>query len=321
MVSARSSVTGDGMNLRSRFEKREDQIEALLGQKIIRGDRTVAEAIADIGDLVSFAPGHTIIEQGESDRSAYFLLAGKGQIIVNGVRLYPREAGNTVGEMSAINPTIGRSATIEALEEVVAIKVDHDQLRTIGNANPELWRLLAQELASRIEQRNRFVNRANVKPRLFIICSAESLPTAKSIRVGLEHDAEVVIWSDDMIFPAGGYPIEALEEQVNLADFGIALAEPDDLMLSRDRQSAVPRDNVIFELGFFMSRLGRHRTLLLIPKRTEVKLPSDFKGLTPLPYATADKPADRAIALGPVIDRIAAVVADLGVRASLIEAK
>lgn len=309
------------MSLKSRFIERDDQIEALLGQKIIRGDRAVAEAIADAGDLVAFGPGHKIMEQGESDRSAFFLLAGKGQIIVNGVRLYSREAGNTVGEMSAINPSIGRSATIEALDEVVAIKIDHDQLRAIGDAHPQLWRLLAQELASRIEQRNRFVNRANARPRLFMICSAESLPIAKAIRVGLEHEAEVVIWSDDMIFPAGVYPIEALEEQVNLADFGIALAEPDDLMLSRDRQSSVPRDNVIFELGFFMSRLGRHRTLLLIPKRTEVKLPSDFKGLTPLPYATADKPADRAIALGPVIDRIAAVVGDLGVRASLAEAK
>ncbi|MGQ3231230.1 MAG: TIR domain-containing protein [Blastomonas fulva] len=309
------------MSLKARFVERDDQIEALLGQKIIRGDRAVAEAIADAGDLVTFAPGHKIMEQGESDRSAFFLLAGKGQIIVNGVRLYPREAGNTVGEMSAINPSIGRSATIEAIDEVVAIKVDHDQLREIGNAHPQLWRLLAQELASRIEQRNRFINRVNAKPRIFLICSAESLPIAKSIRVGLEHDAEVVIWSDDMIFPAGGYPLEALEEQVNLADFGVALAEPDDLMLSRDRQASVPRDNVIFELGFFMSRLGRHRTLLLIPKRTEVKLPSDFKGLTPLPYATADKPADRAVALGPVIDRIAAVLGELGVRASLTEAK
>ncbi|MDK4805497.1 MAG: nucleotide-binding protein [Novosphingobium aromaticivorans] len=305
----------------SRFTDRNDKVEALLAQKIVRGDRAIAEAIADAGTLVTYAPGQVIIEQGGSDRAAYFLIAGKGQIIINGVRLYPREAGNTVGEMSAINPSVGRSATIEAIEEVVAIKIDHDQLRSVGDAHPHLWRLLAQELASRLEQRNRFVNRANVRPRLFMICSAESLPIAKAIRIGLEHDAEVVIWSDDMIFPAGGYPIEALEEQVNLADFGVALAEPDDLVLSRDRQSSVPRDNVIFELGFFMSRLGRHRTLLLVPKRTEVKLPSDFKGLTPLPYASADKPAERSIALGPVIDRIAAIIAECGVRASLAETK
>jgi predicted nucleotide-binding protein len=89
----------------------------------------------------------------------------------------------------------------------------------------------------------------------------------------------------------------------------------------RGKTSAVPRDNVIFELGFFMSRLGRHRTLLLVPQRTDVTLPSDFKGLTPLPHASADAPKERASALGPVIDRISAIIEEKGVRASLTESK
>ncbi|WP_030539282.1 TIR domain-containing protein [Sphingobium sp. DC-2] len=309
------------MSLKKRFEDREVLIDALLGQKIIRGDRAIAAAFADSGDLTEFAAGQNVLEQGENDRSVHFLLSGRGQIIINGVRLYPREPGCTVGEMSAINPSIGRSATIEAVENVLTLKVDHVKFAEVGNAHPEMWRLVAQDLASRLEQRNRFVNRANVRPRIFMICSAEALSIAKSIRVGLSHDADIEIWSDDMIFPAGGYPIEALEEQVNIADFGIALCEPDDLVTARGKTSAVPRDNVIFELGFFMSRLGRHRTLLLVPQRTDVTLPSDFKGLTPLPYATADKASDRAVALGPVIDRISAIIEEKGVRASLIENK
>jgi predicted nucleotide-binding protein len=130
-----------------------------------------------------------------------------------------------------------------------------------------------------------------------------------------------VIWSDDKIFPPGGYPIEALEEQVNQADFGIALAEPDDLVLSRDRVSTTPRDNVIFELGFFTSRLGRHRTLLLVPRGEDVNLPSDYKGLTPLPYSKATKPKGLPTALGPTIDKISSIIADMGVRSSLIDVR
>ncbi len=152
-----------------------------------------------------------------------------------------------------------------------------------------------------------------------MICSAEALPIARAFRIGLSRDAQVVLWNDEMVFAPGGYPIEALEEQVNGADFGIALAEPDDLQISRDKKSAVPRDNVIFELGFFMSRLGRHRTILLVPQSADVKLPSDFKGLTPLPYDACADPKELSTALGPSIDKILTVVAHLNVRASIVE--
>ncbi len=308
------------MSLKSRFEQPGDLIDALMIQRIV-SDREIAAALARKGELVEFAPGKTIIEQGGADREIYFLLAGKAQIIVNQVRLYPREKGVTVGEMSAINPHISRAATIEAIEPTIAWKVCHTHLAEVGREHPLIWREIAQVLAERLEQRNQFVNRVNTRPRIFVICSAEALPIGRAIRVGLEHDAEVVIWSDDKIFAPGSYPIEALEEQVGLADFGIALAEPDDLVLSRDRLSTTPRDNVIFELGFFMSRLGRHRTLLLVPQSEDVRLPSDFKGLTPLPYRTGATSRDLPIALGPVIDKISGLIADLGVRSSLAEVK
>jgi len=305
------------MSLKSRFESSSDLIESLLPQKIVQGNRTVAEDIAKEGGLVEFSPGQTIIEQGAGDRDLLFMLAGKVQVIINGVRLYTREHGVTIGEMSAINAHVSRSATIEAAEPVVAWKISHTRLVEIGNKTPDIWRLLAIELASRLEQRNRFINRANLKPRVFLICSSEALPIARAIRVGVEHHAQVVIWSDENIFPPGTYALEDLEQQVNEADFGIALAEPDDLVLSRHRATAVPRDNVIFELGFFMSRLGRRRTVLLVPRVLDVKLPSDFKGLTPISYDRGTSAKDLPTALGPTIDRICRLITELGVRASL----
>jgi predicted nucleotide-binding protein len=305
------------MGLKQRFEDGTALVDALITQRVVLGDRSLAEDLAANGTLEEFAAGQNLILQGGPERDMYFILAGKVQVVVHGVRLYPREAGNTVGEMSAVNPAVGRAATIEASEETVAWRVDHAHLAVVGDKHPMLWKRIAIELAGRLEQRNKFINRTNDIPRLFAICSAEALDIAKAIRVGLEHVAQVVIWSDENIFPPGGYAIEALEEQVNLADFGIALAEPDDLVLSRDRQSATPRDNVLFELGFFMSRLGRSRTLLLVPRNEEVKLPSDFKGLTPIFYQKSRKAADLSIALGPCIDRITGLVKQLGVRSSL----
>lgn len=310
------------MTLKSRFERPADLIEALTYQKLVLGDRAVAAALAETGELVEFPAGRQFIMQGEAERDVYFLLAGRACLIINGVRLpYPREANGTVGEMSAVNATIRRSATLEATEPVVAWKVDHARFAEVADAFPSVWHVLAVDLASRVDQRNSLINRSNLKPRIFVICSAEALRIARAIRVGLERTAVVNIWSDEDIFAPGGYPIEALESQVAHSDFGIALAEPDDLVLSRDRLSTTPRDNVIFELGFFMARLGRFRTLLLTPRREEVKLPSDFKGLTPIAYSVGEADQSLASALGPTIDRIATVVENLGVRASLVEAQ
>ncbi len=305
------------MGLKQRFEDKNSLVEALTTQRVVLGDRALAEDLSANGVLEEFAAGQYVIRQGGPERDVYFILAGKVHVVVHGIRLYPREAGNTVGEMSAVNPAVGRAATIEASEDAVAWRVDHARLAVVADKHPVLWKRIAIELAGRLEQRNKFINRTNEIPRVFAICSAEALDIAKAIRVGLEHVAQIVIWSDENIFPPGGYAIEALEEQVNLADFGIALAEPDDLVLSRDRQSAIPRDNVLFELGFFMSRLGRLRTLLLVPKNEDVKLPSDFKGLTPILYQKGRKTADLAIALGPCIDRIDGLVKQLGVRSSI----
>lgn len=115
---------------------------------------------------------------------------------------------------------------------------------------------------------------------------ATSAATSACIRHGLKYtDADSLIWSDEDIFPPGSYPLEVLENEVNQADFGVAIAHPDDIVRSRRSETAAPRDNVIFELGFFMSRLGRKRTILLVPKMGEdLKLPSDFKGLVPITY-------------------------------------
>lgn len=310
------------MTLKSRFEARPDLIEALRAQKIIQGDVAIAARLADFGELVSFSAGQNIIEQGAHDRDLYLLLAGKASVIANGFRMYPREKNMTVGEMSAVNAEIARAATIQADEETVAWKITHAQLDAVGEEFPRIWRLLAVDLAGRLHQRNKFINRQNPRPRIFIICSAEALPIAEAIKVGLDHeDATVQIWSEDFIFRPGSYPLEDLEREVNEADFGIAIAQPDDLVRSRDRKSMTPRDNVIFELGFFMSRLGRARTLLLVPRGEDVKLPSDFKGLNPLEYKTESASESLASALGATIIRVKAVIREKGVRSSLVEAK
>src|SRR5690606_21579892 len=68
------------------------------------------------------------------------------------------------------------------------------------------------------------------------------------------------------------------------SDFAIAVAHPDDVTTSRDEDWPTPRDNVIFELGYFMGRLGRDRAILMEPRGQKLKLPSDLAGITTIKY-------------------------------------
>lgn len=304
--------------MKHRFEDRQALIDALCAQKVIQGNRNLAARLAESGELIECPSGRNLLEQGQLEQDVYFLLSGRFRIIVNEVRLHTRGPGECVGEMSALNHAIPRSATLMAEELSVALKVAAASYRAVFDEHPQHWRLVAVDLASRIEQRNQYVSRANPRSRIFIVSSAEALPAAEEIRLGLEHEDWVVeLWSDDRIFPPGAYPIEVLEAEVAKADFCVAIASADDIVRARDRQQAAPRDNVIFELGFFMSRIGRQRTLLLVPKGQNVKIPSDFKGITPIVYNDDTSDQHLSTALGPAVTKIKKAVRDGGVRCSL----
>jgi len=143
--------------------------------------------------------------------------------------------------------------------------------------------------------------------------STEALDIAREVQSNFAHDSfSVVIWTDG-VFKASSYAIESLEKAVDDADFAIAIAQPDDLTNTRGQAKPVPRDNVIFELGFFIGRLGRKRTLLLEPRGEEVKLPTDLSGLMTISYRYGD-PKDLPSLLGPACNRVRKIISDLGPR-------
>jgi CRP/FNR family cyclic AMP-dependent transcriptional regulator len=141
--------------------------------------------------------------------------------------------------------------------------------------------------------------------------SSEALEVARAVQNAMDDDSlDVFVWTDG-VFRASQYAIESLERELDRSDFAIAIAQPDDSTKSRGRNRPSPRDNVIFELGLFIGRLGRHRSLLLEPRGEKVKLPSDLTGLTTIPYRTATG-RDLAGAIGPACNRIRDIINDLG---------
>jgi predicted nucleotide-binding protein len=73
--------------------------------------------------------------------------------------------------------------------------------------------------------------------------------------------------------------IEKFEAYANQVCFAVILLTPDDLggPASEPAQVTRARQNVIFELGYFVGRLGRGRACLL--RKGEVEIPSDLYGV------------------------------------------
>ncbi|TIS72499.1 MAG: cyclic nucleotide-binding domain-containing protein, partial [Mesorhizobium sp.] len=251
---------------------------------------------------------------GGEDNDVYFLVTGGVSVVVKGQELRTLRAGDHVGEMAAIEPSQRRSASVIAEDTVVAIKMPGTAFSLLADRFPSLiWKSVAQELSRRLFDRNRLMTTPNEKPRMFIMSSVEGLDVANEIQAGLQHDVLATVWPNG-VFWAGGYPLESLELAVAESDFGVAVALFEDIVeTSRGDRNATIRDNVLFELGMFMGRLGRRRSILIYPRHKGLVLPSDLHGLTPASY-TPGPPEDLPSRLGPVCTQIRKIVRQLGVK-------
>jgi predicted nucleotide-binding protein len=70
--------------------------------------------------------------------------------------------------------------------------------------------------------------------------------------------------------------------------FAVVLLSPDDLAHSKNKTQKDAkfraRQNVIFELGFFVGKLGRNRVLVLYQEEKNFEMPSDYSGVLYTPY-------------------------------------
>ena len=278
-------------------------IEALQDQSLIGDSISLAKTISDIAEVVGFPAGLTIIEESAPDNEVCFILSGNVSIRVGGREVAVRKAGQHIGEMSILDAGQPRSASAVALDEVVVARVGAANFVRVADSNSRLWRNIARELSERLRQRNRFVSPMNTVPALFVGCSAESLPLGRAIQTAFSHDlVSVRVWTDN-VFQASTFPVESLEVELANADFAVMVLSPDDSVTSRETTTDAPRDNVIFELGFFMGVLGRSRTFLVCPRGLELKIPTDLLAITTLAYDVGDE-NEPAIAVASACNEI-----------------
>ena len=121
------------------------------------------------------------------------------------------------------------------------------------------------------------------RPPLFIGCSTEGIKIARAIQELLVEDFEVEIWNQGVFGLTKGN-IDNLIEIGNKFKFGVFVLTPDDVVISRGESTSSPRDNVIFEIGFFLGKIGRERTFIVHELSSDIKIPSDLAGISCATY-------------------------------------
>jgi hypothetical protein len=114
-------------------------------------------------------------------------------------------------------------------------------------------------------------------PRILIISSKEALPVSTLVMDKLTGTGfDVDGWWQ--VFPPNSGYLETLVDSCGYYDAVVAVFGADDRATIRGREVAVPRDNVVFEFGMFLGRLGAKRAFFLLEHGVE--LFSDWEGVS-----------------------------------------
>ncbi|MCD5401139.1 nucleotide-binding protein [candidate division NPL-UPA2 bacterium] len=153
-----------------------------------------------------------------------------------------------------------------------------------------------------------------LKPKIFVASSVEGLNIAYAIQENLENVGDVTVWPQG-IFDLSEYALDDLIKQLDIFDFGIFVFAFEDLAKIRNEEVKTTRDNVIFELGLFVGRMGRQRCFILMPKNKEgLHLPTDLLGIKPAFYDPNKSDANLLAALGPASNQIRRSINRQGLR-------
>ncbi|WP_242163632.1 Pycsar phage resistance system effector protein PycTIR [Lysobacter sp. M15] len=294
-------------------EGRRRLVAVVTEHRLVANRQELAERLVAAGELIEVPAGTAVINQGDQTSDVFFIVAGKVEVRVNGKVVANRFPGDPIGEMAAIEPSQPRAASVIPLETTVLLKVSEAEFSAAAEQFPDVWRRIAATLARRLAERNHLVTAQRERVRVFIMSSAEALPIVDLLIKQFEHDPFLAVAWKNGVFRASNYTLDELEAELDDSDFAIAVAHADDVVITRDDEWPTIRDNVVFELGLFMGRLGRRRAFLMEPRNADLKLPSDLAGLTTIPYRY-EKGKDAEHYIAPACARLRELIMAAGAK-------
>jgi hypothetical protein len=109
------------------------------------------------------------------------------------------------------------------------------------------------------------------------------------------HEFDITLWNQGC-FHLGETAIESLVASAHEFEAAIVVIRAEDTVTSRATTTPAARDNLWFEAGLFMGRLGRERTFVFYDSANPANVLSDLRGMTLATYDGNDENLQRAVA-------------------------
>lgn len=152
-------------------------------------------------------------------------------------------------------------------------------------------------LETALEEQVRFGNKgtkleeaeASISNRVFLVHGHDEDMKSSVARTLMKLGLDPIILHEQA--DQGRAIIEKIEAFSDVG-FAVILLSPDDegrLLKGSIEPRPRARQNVVLELGYFIGKLGRNRTLAIYRETTNFELPSDYHGVLYKPYDKAGK--------------------------------
>ena len=156
--------------------------------------------------------------------------------------------------------------------------------------------------------------------KIFIGSSTNGIKRAEVLKEHLVEKAsepiDCTVWNEKSLFKLSYATIDSLiriaEDLKENKGYAVLLFTPDDEVTmnkcnsSKESIHLIPRDNVVFEMGLFLGVLGREHVICVRPGNVELRIFSDWKGMTDVLYKYQKNYIERCMSIPAqkIIDEI-----------------
>ena len=115
------------------------------------------ERVARAGDVESYNPGETIVQDGSLGDALFLILSGQVAVHRGSQTFATLQGGDFFGEMSLVEPA-PRSATVTSMSATFVFRLPHDALRALITDDPTAANVLLVQVVKTLSDRLRRAN-------------------------------------------------------------------------------------------------------------------------------------------------------------------